>query len=112
MAAWLPLVKAALPYVAEIARAAIPAFTSRSAGDKPEELMQKQIAELQAAVTQNAESVRVLGKQLQDTIQAIDTAASAMEQERRRQNRWLALCFVLSLTSLLVLLFVWLGIPR
>jgi hypothetical protein len=102
MAAWLPLVKAALPYVAEIARAAIPAFTSRSAGDKPEELMQKQIAELQAAVTQNAESVRVLGKQLQDTIQAIDTVASAMDQERRRQHRLLVLCLVATLGALLM----------
>jgi len=100
MAAWLPLFKAALPYVAEVVKTAVPAFTARSAGDKPEVLMQRQIAELQTAVTQNAESVRVLGQQLQDTIHAIDTAASAMDQERRRQNRLLLLCLSLSLIAL------------
>ena len=64
--------------------------------------MQKQIAELQWAVTRNAESVRVLGQQLQDTIQAIDAAATAMEQERRRHRRLLAMCIGLALLSLLV----------
>jgi sensor c-di-GMP phosphodiesterase-like protein len=90
MPAWLPLIKATLPYVAEVARLAIPAFTAKNASERPEALMQQQIAELQDAATRNAESVRTLGRQLQETITAIESAANAYQAERRRQQ-WLVL---------------------
>lgn len=101
MAAWLPLVKATLPYLAKIAAETIPAFTKSSA-EKPDELIRKQIAELQNAVTQNAESVRVLSKQLQDTIAGIEAAATSLQRERQRHNWLLAICLLAALLSLIV----------
>ena len=47
MAGWLPVLKASLPYVSQIVTAALPAFTSKPPGARPEEVAPRQIAELQ-----------------------------------------------------------------
>jgi hypothetical protein len=87
MAAWLPVIKASLPYVTQIVTAAIPAFTSKSANTPPDEVVPKQIEELQAAVTHNAEAVKGLATQLKETIEAIDQSAVRLEAELARQRR-------------------------
>ncbi|NTW67000.1 MAG: hypothetical protein HGB21_11960 [Nitrospirae bacterium] len=55
MAAWfVPAVKAILPYVSSIVAAAMPVFTTRKSDEAAvaqAHLLQKQIAELQSAVT-------------------------------------------------------------
>ena len=89
MAAWLPLIKASLPYVTQIVTAAIPGFTSRTTFGKPDEVVGKQIAELQAAATSNAESIQTLAAQLKQTIEGID-AAGADLQRQLKILRWLA----------------------
>jgi hypothetical protein len=72
----LPIIKALAPYVAQIATAAIPAFTS-----KPKEIVKidsiiaTQIDELQAAATQNAQSIHVLAEQFQQAMQGVEAAA-------------------------------------
>ena len=76
MAGWIPVLKASLPYVTQIVTAALPAFTSKPAPGQPDEVVPKQIAELQSAVTQNAESVKTLATQLKEAIEGIDAGAA------------------------------------
>lgn len=69
MSWWLPALKAVLPHVGTILDAAKPVFTKKPpaaaapAGQDP--LTQEQIAELQAAVSQNAANVRELAAEVQ-----------------------------------------------
>lgn len=81
MAAWLPVLKAAIPYVAQIVTAAIPAFTSKPTASITDPLISKQIEELQSAATHNAESIHVLAEKLQLTIQGIDEAAMSLQKQ-------------------------------
>lgn len=87
MAAWLPVLKASLPYLTKIVAAAIPAFTARSAAEKADEVVPRQIAELQAAVTGNAESIKALAAQLKQTIEGIDPGVGKLQQEMARLRR-------------------------
>jgi hypothetical protein len=87
MAVWLPVLKATLPYVTQIVTSAIPAFTSRPANAKPDEIVPRQIAELQTAVTHNAESVKALATQLKDALEGIDAGAARLQQELRFVRR-------------------------
>ena len=77
MAVWLPVLKATLPYLTQIVAAAIPAFTSKTATGKPDEVVPRQIAELQTAVTHNAESVKALATQLKGALEGIDAGIDA-----------------------------------
>lgn len=78
--AWLPVLKAALPYVSNIVAAAIPAFTQRKEQDPSNELVTQQIAELQSAVTSNAEAVKTLAAQVEKTLTAFDAGGTEMAQ--------------------------------
>lgn len=72
----LSIIKAVAPYVAQIATEAMPAFTSKpEAIAKSDPIIAKQIEELQAAATQNAESIQVLAENLQQAMQGIEAAA-------------------------------------
>ena len=84
MPAWLPLIKASIPYVAQIVTTAIPAFTSKPPESKTDPVVAKQIEELQTAVTKNAESIHVLAEKLQQTIEGIDGAASTLQNNLER----------------------------
>lgn len=81
MAAFLPALKIALPYITQIVTAAVPMFTSKPASGKQDEIIPQQIRELQDAVTHNAESVKGLATQWKGTIEGIDAAAGRMQQE-------------------------------
>jgi len=101
MAAWGPVIKASLPYLTQIVTAAIPAFTSKPPpADRPDELQNKQIAELQTAVTRNAESVKGLATQLKDTIEVIDQAAGRLEREVARMRRLVIAAIIIAVASL------------
>ncbi len=80
MAAWLPVLKAVLPVVTNIVTTAIPAFTAQKKQSEPEDLVARQIGELQSAVTHNAESLKVLAEQLQRTVAAVEEGAQNLEQ--------------------------------
>lgn len=88
MPAWLPVLKMALPYIASVASTTIPAFTQRG-GDKSAELVNQQISELQQAAAGNAESVRLLAEQMQQTVSAIEAGAEASQRALLRAQ-WLA----------------------
>jgi TolA-binding protein len=85
MASWLlPALKAVLPHVGSIVAAAKPAFSRRGGEATGEAAVQQQVAELQAAVTQNAENVRELAQQLRATVTALEQAAALAEARLRR----------------------------
>lgn len=98
MPAWLPLLKA-LPYVTQIVTVAIPAFTRRAANARAEELVPAQIAELQEAVTHNAEAIQGLATQLQATIVNLDAGAAALQQQLQLLQQLLVLSLVLGATG-------------
>ena len=72
MAAWLTVVKAALPYVTQIVTAAIPTFTRPK--NESDDVVPAQIAELQGAATRNAESILALEAQLKQTARLVIVA--------------------------------------
>jgi len=105
MAAWLiPALKAVLPHVGDILAAAKPVFTRKTPGAPAGEhaLLLQQVAELQAAASQNAEHVRELASQLQSTVTALEKAAEVAEARLRRAVLFCAAAVALSLISLAV----------
>ncbi len=78
MPAWLlPALKAVLPHIGTIISAAAPVFTRKNADAVA-------IAELQSAASQNAANVKELAEQLQNTVAALEEAASIAEAKLRR----------------------------
>jgi methyl-accepting chemotaxis protein len=77
----LPIIKAVAPYVAQVATAAIPAFTTKAAAGNVNPVVAKQIEELQSAATQNAEAIHVLAETMQETIDGMEQAARQAKKE-------------------------------
>lgn len=78
---FIPLLKAAAPFVAKIAASSIPSFTSKPLERTQDPVVARQISELQEASTKNAEQLHVLAGQMQGLIvTAEDAAASAKRQ--------------------------------
>ena len=73
MPAWIPIIKIAWPYVAQIAAAALPAFTKMKS-ERTDPVVNQQINELQEAVKANAESIAVLARGLEEAAKANDYA--------------------------------------
>jgi len=109
MAAWLPILKASLPYLTKIVAAAIPAFTSRPAPGKADEVIPQQIAELQAAVTSNAESIKALAAQLKQTIEGIDPGVGKLQREIAFLRRVAVVAMVLAVMGFGTALWAVLG---
>jgi len=102
MAVWLPLLKASLPYITQIVAAAIPSFTSKPASEKTADIVPKQIAELQSAVIQNAESVKALAAQMKDTIEGIDAGAATLQKELKMLKRLAVAAVILAIVGVSV----------
>src|SRR5580765_4521204 len=78
MPAWLiPALKAALPHIGTIISAAAPVFTRKNADAVA-------ITELQSAVSQNAANIKEVAAELQNTVAALEQAASIAETKLRR----------------------------
>ena len=104
MPSWLlPALKAVLPHLGDIVSAAKPAFTRK----KPESGtdVQQQIAELQAAASQNAEHVKELAEQLQSTVTALEKSAELADLRLKRATVISAVAVSLSVAALLVAAF-------
>jgi len=105
MAPWiLPALKAVLPHVKTIYETAAPVFTKKKAEAVPDptQLLQQQIAELQAASAQNTAHVKELAAQLQSTVAAVQEAAALAEHRLRRVTIIAAVAGALSLSALLI----------
>lgn len=101
-----PIFKALAPYIAEVARTAIPAFTAKPALTKADPVVAKQIEELQAAATHNAESIHVLAEKLQVAIQNIEKAAQEAQKQVARFRMMLYGSLVCSIVALGMCLYL------
>jgi hypothetical protein len=107
MASWLiPALKAVLPHVGDIVSSALPVFTRKKAESAPVvgDLLQQQIAELQAAAAQNAGHIKELAAQLQSTVAALEQGAALAEARLRRAVVMCAVAMAISVVSLFVAL--------
>lgn len=103
----LPIIKAVVPYVTQIATAAIPAFTSKPAETaKSDPVIAKQIEELQTAATQNAQSIHVLAEKLQQAIQGIEVSAQDAKRKIATYKTMLFVALGLSGASILLSIFL------
>jgi lipopolysaccharide biosynthesis regulator YciM len=86
-----------------IVDAAKPVFTRK----KPETGtdVQQQIAELQSAASQNAEYVKELAEQLQNTVTALEKSAELAEVRLRRATVFSAISVAISIAALLLAAF-------
>lgn len=105
MVAWAPILKA-LPIVIEIIKVAKPAFTSNPDSKSESDIIPTQIAELQFAVTQNAESLTEIATQLKSTIESIDKGALNLRQELLIQKRLFKISLIISVLSLSIVIWV------
>lgn len=108
MAAWLPALKAILPYVSQVVSVALPVFTKIADKNKSADVIPDQIQELQSAVIHNAESLKVLADQLQKTITSIEAGAVRMESELRAIRRLSVAAILMSLAAIGVGIASWL----
>lgn len=98
----LALIKAIAPYVAQVATVAIPAFTSKPDAIKSDPVVSEQIAELQAATTQNARSIHTLAEKLQQAIQGVEEAAQEAKKQAATYRMMLIISLVMSSISLTI----------
>jgi hypothetical protein len=97
MAAWLPVIKVVLPYLAPVFQAAIPALTKRSS-EKVDPLVSQQISELQEAVKTNSASTKALAK-------AIEEAAEANDRTIKRLRIMTGVALLVAVVSLALVVF-------
>jgi NAD-specific glutamate dehydrogenase len=103
-AGWMSALGTALPYIESIAKIALPVFRQRRSDKAAAESLQRQIEELQTAVTHNAEHVRALAQQLQTTITALEQAGVELAEAQRRQQRWALVALGLGAAALVLAL--------
>lgn len=95
----------AAPYLADIITLARPLFTRAKSDDKAPEVIAQQIAELQNAATQNAESVKLLATEMQKTIDALQLAAAVLEQKNHRAHTLLVISTTISIVAFLIAVY-------
>jgi hypothetical protein len=105
VASWLiPALKAVLPHVGDILSAAKPVFTKKKpeapGAPGPYDLVQQQIAELQAAASQQSAHIKELAAQLENTVAALEKAAAIAEERLRRVLIFTAVSAALSIAAL------------
>ncbi len=88
-ASWITVVA---PYLPEIIRLARPMFTRKPpvlADNTPQRLdvVDAQIGELQAAATQNADAIKLLATDMQQTLDTLQQNALRLERRLRRAHR-------------------------
>ncbi len=103
---FLPIIKAVAPYLAKVATAAIPVFTSKTEAIKFDPVLAKQITELQAAATQNANSIQVLAEKMQQAIEGIEGEAQKARKQLIAYKTMLFVAFALSTVSLATCIYL------
>ncbi len=108
MAAWLPIIRSAIPIVAELISVARPIFTQKTGAEKADAVVPEQIAELQDAATRNSETIKELAVQLKSALEGIETAAAEMQQQLERQRRLSRAALGCAVSALIIaVLLVW-----
>jgi len=109
MAAWLPIIKTALPIIAEVVAVARPMFTKKASDAQRSDLTAQQIEELQAAATQNADSVNALAAQVKTAFEGLESAATDLEKRFERQRKITLAAIIVGLAGFLTSLYVLAG---
>jgi hypothetical protein len=101
---WLAVGSLVLGNLDKIMSVVRPGFTRRKieAVDSQADLLNQQIAELQAAAAANAEQIRVLASQLKDVVAALEQAGLAAAAERAAIRRVALLALVVGAAGLAV----------
>jgi hypothetical protein len=100
MAAWLPIIKVVLPYVAPVLHAALPVFTKKKS-EKEDPLVARKIGELQEAVNTNSESTKALAKAIEEIAQVNDRMMKRVQRVAVIAVVFSALALVLTIASIL-----------
>ena len=109
MAAWLPIVKTAIPVIAQIVNIAAPMLTKKSASADREALTAQQIEELQTAATQNSDSVKALAAQVKTTFEGLESAAVDLQMKLDRQQKLSVVAAIFGAIGISLSLFALLG---
>ncbi len=102
---WLAVGKLVLSNLDTVIGVVKPVFTRRKADTpaaSPSELLNQQIAELQAAASGNAEQIREIAAQMKQVVTALDQAALSMAAERRRNQKLAIAALAVALAALVV----------
>ncbi|MET0379725.1 MAG: hypothetical protein ABW049_12105 [Spongiibacteraceae bacterium] len=94
----------AAPYLADIVVLARPLFTRSKEGEKVPDIVVQQIAELQNAATQNAETARLLATEMQKTINTLQSGALMLERQLHLVRLFAVGASVVAVIALLVAL--------
>lgn len=89
----------AAPYIPEIIRLARPLFTRASPKDEETDITARQIAELQTAASQNAESIKHLATDMQRTLEALQNGTAEMEKKLNRAHTLLIIASTVAALS-------------
>lgn len=94
---WLTVGKLVLNNLDTIMNVVRPAFTRQKVDQAADrnELLNQQIAELQAAAANNAEQIRQLAAQFKEVVEAIAQSAAEMQAERAARRRLVRVAVVL-----------------
>lgn len=103
---FLPILKAVAPYLAQVATAAIPAFTAKQEVALDDPVLTRQIEELQAASVQNAESIHLLAEKMQQAILALEQAGEEARKEFATYKMMLFISFGLSATTTIIMIYL------
>ncbi len=103
---FLPIIKAVAPYLAQVATAAIPAFTSKPEAAKSDPVLAKQIDELQSAATQNAQLIHGFAEKMQQAISGIEAAAQEAKQQVATYKAMLFASLGLSAASIVTCIYL------
>jgi hypothetical protein len=100
---WLVVGKLVIDNLDSIVKVVKPAFTRKKA-DSPDqtELLNQQIAELQAASSGNAQQIQELAAQLKQVVTAWEQAALDAAAERRRTRNLCLVAIAIAVVSLVV----------
>lgn len=101
---WLAVGKLVLGNLDTIIGVVKPAFTRNKVDGLPSQtdLLNQQIAELQAAASNNAEQIKQLAAQVKELVAALAQAATEAAAQRAAAKRWSLVAMTMSVVALLI----------
>lgn len=106
---WLAVGKLVLNNLDTIIGVVKPAFTRKRVDALPSQtdLLNQQIAELQAAASSNAEQIKQLAAQVKEMVEALAASATEAAAQRAAARRWSYAAVGLSVASLVLVIATW-----
>ena len=101
---WLAVGKLVLSNLDTIIGVVKPGFTRKKVDGLPSQtdLLNQQIAELQAAASSNAEQIKQLAAQVKEVVAALAQAATEAAAQRAAAKRWSYVAVTMSVVALLI----------